>query len=244
MKQKLTIAAIAAMLAAPTMADTTAAYPICWEVGASYNFPTKDIINWGDNAPGKKVHTLGADVTAVYKLDENNAATLRLGYATGSATKMYNGAELADTDIMDHFSGRDRYRLHTFTLMPGYRYTKQLNDKLSCFAGVNAGLVNASLKVSNTEDHSLSYIGTDGSPVIYDSYSYRHAAHASEWGFAYSVELGATYAITENISVFLAYQFSGNSARPKFATDDDGTGTISATQQVYHSVRAGVGFQF
>ena len=235
MKLKMTLAALAAMVAAPAMANSPATVSelISWEVGASYNFATKDIINWGD-ASGKKVHTLGTDVTGVYKIDANNAATLRLSYATGSASRRDSWVS-ADEDGFVYARGTDRmrYRLHSFTLMPGYRYTKQIDDKLSCFAGVNAGLVNASLKYKVSGDMVDNFTGAH--------FSYRDGSHGSEWGFAYSVELGASYAFTDKLGVFLAYQFSGSTARPKLHGGPD---SVSAAQQIYHSVRAGVSCSF
>ena len=228
MKLKLTVAALAAMLTVPAMAGTPdvvptpapepapAAEPVTIEIGASYGFATKDIVDWPFiGMGGKKVHMLGGDITSVYSIDENNAATLRLGYGTGASSK---------TSAV--YNERERYRLHTFALMPGYRYSIKADDALTCYVGVSAGVTNSSLKYKETDL-------VDGS---------RWTAHGSEWGFGYSAEIGASYAISEGVSVFLAYEFSGNSARPKFTyyTLD----TISANQQVYHTIRAGVSCQF
>lgn len=221
MKLKLTVAALAAMLTVPAMAGTPdvvptpapepapAAEPVTIEIGASYSFATKDMIDWSNHA-GKKVHMLGGDITSLYAIDENNAATLRLGYGTGSATR-------TDEDY------RMRYRLHTFSLMPGYRYSIKADDALTCYVGVSAGVTNSSLKFKATNDFE------------------RIAAHGSEWGFGYSAEIGASYAISEGVSIFLAYEFSGNSARPKLHTDEV---WATANQQVYHTIRAGVSCQF
>lgn len=222
MKLKLTVAALAAMLTVPAMAGTPdvvptpapepapAAEPITFEIGAFYSFATKDMVDWVD-APGKKVHMLGGDITSLYTIDENNAATLRLGYGTGSATRTYDETRM-------------RYRLHTFSLMPGYRYSIKADDALTCYAGVSAGVTNSSLKFKATDDVT------------------RLTAHGSEWGFGYSAEIGASYAISEGVSVFLAYEFSGNSARPKLTAYDRHFAT--ANQQVYHTIRAGVSCQF
>ena len=226
MKLKLTVAALAAMLTVPAMAGTPvvtetpepttapAPEPIAFEVGAFYSFPTKDIISWGPGFAGKKVHMLGGDITSVYQIDDSSSATIRLGYGTGSATRQYLG-------------GRDRYRLHTFTLMPGYRYSVKVDDAVTCFAGVGAGVSNSSLKFKNTE-------------VIPGFGTVRDSAHGSEWGFVYSAEVGVSYAVSQDVSVFLAYEFSGNTARPRLNNGYN----KSANQQVYHTIRAGVSCQF
>lgn len=223
MKLKLTVAALAAMLTVPAMAGTPvvtetpepttapAPEPIAFEVGAFYSFATKDIINWGPGVPGKKVHMLGGDITSVYQIDDSSSATVRLGYGTGSATRH------------DGFGGRDRYRLHTFTLMPGYRYSVKVDDAVTCYAGVSAGVTNSSLKYK------------------YSSPWGGHTKHGSEWGFGYSAEVGVSYAVSQDVSLFLAYEFSGNSARP---TLNYGVVKFSANQQVYHTIRAGVSCQF
>lgn len=238
MKLKLTVAALAAMLTVPAMAGTPvvtetpvtptpAPEPIAFEVGAFYSFPTKDIVSWPEYGhSGKKVHMLGGDITSVYKIDDSSSATVRLGYGTGSASKNYL------------FGGRERYRLHTFTLMPGYRYSVKVDDAVTCYAGVSAGVTNSSLKYKNNF-----YFDNTGKGL--------YKSHGSQWGFGYAVEVGVSYAISQDVSVFLAYEFSGNSARPKVAKDywiqNEGDGWkrgISSNQQVYHTIRAGVSCQF
>ena len=221
MKLKLTVAALAAMLTVPAMAGTPvvtetpaptpapAPEPIAFEVGAFYSFPTKDIVSWLPGHPGKKVHMLGGDITSIYQIDDSSAATVRLGYGTGSATRTTLGA-------------RERYRLHTFTLMPGYRYSVKVDDAVTCFAGVGAGVSNSSLKYKVTVPGD------------------RGTAHGSEWGFVYSAEVGVSYAVSQDVSVFLAYEFSGNTARPRLNNGYN----KSANQQVYHTIRAGVSCQF
>lgn len=223
MKLKLTVAALAAMLTVPAMAGTPvvtetpvtptpAPEPIAFEVGAFYSFATKDIVDWPFGWPGKKVHMLGGDITSVYQIDDSSSATVRLGYGTGSASRTTLGV-------------RDRYRLHTFTLAPGYRYSVKADDAVTCYAGVSAGVSNTSLK------YKESWVGG-------------HAcAHGSEWGFVYSAEVGVSYAVSQDVTVFLAYEFSGNTARPNLRNVDAGI-RATANQQVYHTIRAGVSCQF
>ena len=53
------------------------------------------------------------------------------------------------------------------------------------------------------------------------------------------------YAINTNWNVFAAYQFSGNTASPKFtASGEGGTFSLRSKKQNFHGVRIGVGYTF
>ena len=256
-----------------------AASPWGVEVGASYNWAVPDI--YRDWSPGKEVKSIGGDITAVYRVSEHSALTLRLGYSWGGE-KWANDVELAaleggqqanalgaspfgrpliekykeeimkiyermkekkprprqpalqaneavipveDLGEMDgHVGIWAKTRIHTFNFMPGYRYTHALANDLSLYAGVNAGIANASNKLG---------LYVEGVRLL--------GAHDSAWGFAYSAELGLSYAVTPTVDVFAAYQFSGNTAKCKLPTE---AGPINANRLHYHGVRAGVGFRF
>ena len=115
---------------APTPAPAPIVSPWAIEVGTGYNFASKDLFKGVEDQ--KKVNTWGWDLTGVYKLDENNALTLRLGYAYGSRKQ--------DNDI--------RYKVNNWSLMPGYRYTYALDDQWSLFAGVNVGVTNMKWRIT------------------------------------------------------------------------------------------------
>ena len=119
---------------APTPAPAPIVSPWAIEVGTGYNFASKDLFKGVEDQ--KKVNTWGWDLTGVYKLDENNALTLRLGYAYGSRKQ--------DNDI--------RYKVNNWSLMPGYRYTYALSDKWFAFAGANVGLVSFAWLDKEKED--------------------------------------------------------------------------------------------
>ena len=129
-----------------------------------------------------------------------------------------------DPEWDGHVGIWSKARVHTFSFMPGYRYTHALTPRLSVYGGVNAGIANASNKLNTYIEHE---------PLL--------GAHDSAWGFAYSAELGLSYAVTPTVDVFAAYQFSGNTAKCKLHCE---YGNITANRLHYHGIRAGVGFRF
>ena len=254
----------------PTPVVSTAS-PWGVEVGTAYNWAAPDIYrNW---SPCKEIKSIGGDITAVYRMDEHSALTLRIGYSWGGE-KWANDVDLSEPDdgmqsnmriitpghtpvIVEKFKqmletirqkrrerrpvlqsnaaleveewdGRvgiwTKARVHTFNFMPGYRYTHALTPRLSVYGGVNLGIANAGNKLSMYYEHERLF-----------------SAHDSAWGFAYSAELGLSYAVTPMVDVFAAYQFSGNTAKCKLRSE---YGDITANRLHYHGVRAGVGFRF
>ena len=274
----------AAVAAAPVPAPQVPAAASPWEVelGASYNWGMPDI--YKDWSPCKEVKSIGGDITAVYRVSEHSALTLRFGYSRGGA-KWANDVEIP-ADEWEKYSGGaqsnmkiivqknpkiiaaiiriierikkphspspstppanneiqpgpivvddpgmpqrldfwTKTRIHTFNFMPGYRYTCGLTKDLSLYAGVNAGIANASNKFG-----------------LYMEDTRLLGVHDSAWGFAYSAELGLSYAVTPTVNVFAAYQFSGNTAKCKLRSE---YGDVTAKRQHYHGIRTGVGFRF
>lgn len=186
---------------------------------SSYALEIAGAHNWAaDHLFGDKlrVNTVGIDLTGIYNLDENNSVNLRFGFASGHDHIGLTVDEAATSLAM-------RFDMNTFYLMPGYRYTLPVDDSLKVFAGVNAGIINHSLKNRNAFN-----FGT--LPMV-------EKMHDSAFGFAASVEVGAIYDLCDQVYIFAAYQFSGSTAQPKL---DD----IAIHEQYYHSVRAGVGIKF
>ncbi|MGN1308521.1 MAG: outer membrane protein [Akkermansia sp.] len=219
MKKTLAIIALAAPVLAGTKPAVTPATapaptpapvvsPWAVEIGAGFNKAAKSTFS-SDNWEGrqKKVNTWSWDITGVYNLDENNALTLRLGYAYGNRQQ----------DVAE------RIITNTWSLMPGYRYTYALNDQWSVFAGANIGIVNHAWR--DKEEGAVT--------------------HKSGWGFGYSAELGVRYDICPKWNVFAAYQFSGNTASPKYSMTEDGeVFSVRSKKQNFHGVRIGVGYTF
>lgn len=216
---------LAAMLALPTFAGqkvivnqapvapavTAPAVASPWSVeGAfTYNWALSKIWKDADGDINKKLkNVMGGDITGVYALDENQAVTLRFGYTWAGKKTSYG-------------FGHEKVRMHTFYLMPGYRYTCPIATDWSFFAGVNVGVANASLKYTD----------------VYDGGKW--SAHKAAWGFAYSIEAGVRYACTENVDVFFAWDFNGNTASCKPSGWEDKT-----KAQINTGFRVGVGVKF
>ncbi len=187
---------------APAPAPCKAPCPYTIELGAKYGFASADIFRgFSDN-----INTYGGDITLVYHMNPCHSVNLRGGYTFGDTTVWENGAR-HETD------------LHTFYLMPGYRYTHAINEKWAAYIGANAGAANLSVK-DNLR-------GND----------FHRKDHNSEYGFAYSGEVGLRYRLCEARELFLAYEFFGSTARP-------GVRDGHTKRQTYNVVRTGMSFKF
>ncbi len=184
-------------------APAPACCPLTFEVAGVYNYAHNDL--FAENYV-KDIDTYGADITAVYALSDKHSLNLRLGYTFGDEAITY-GVVRNETDV------------HTFSLMPGYRYTQPITEKLAAYAGVNVGLVNVSVKDRWTAPGAV------------------EGAHDSEYGLGYSAEIGLRYEVAENWEVFAAYQLSGSTATPAPEMRD-------THKQLYSGVRVGAGFKF
>lgn len=209
MKTALLALAAAMPVMAGTYTVTEPVNPYSLELGVGYNFAARDLLKLRDGH-GPKVDTVGVDLTGVYAVNDRSSFNLRFGFSSGSDDVRYSDNYHAD------------FRVNTFFLMPGYRYTHSMGEYLSAFIGANVGVVNQSIKLKLRE-------GED---------TYR--PHGSEYGFAYSAEAGFRYEISRHFDVFLAYQFFGSTAQPGF-NNESASGIRS---QLYHSVRAGLSFDF
>lgn len=187
-----------------TVVTPAAPTPFALEATAGYNFAARDIFK-----DTTKVSTVSADLTGVWAQDENNAVTLRFGYAYGD-----NSYREADP----YGVYKAKFHVNNIYLMPGYRYTTPVADGLNVFAGVNLGVNNMNIKA-------------------HDNWGVK--VHGSNWGFAYAAELGVTIDLSDTTYIVAAYQFSGNTAKPKFSELGE-----PARQQYYHGLRLGVGCKF
>ena len=223
---KKTLLILAALSALPTLAAvapvTTVApqvtlaapepSPLNLEIGFVYGFANNDLFREGET----KVDVSGFDVGSEYRFDEHHSFTLRLGWTYGeeSVSESYSSYYYGETD-----------EISMFTLMPGYRYTGNLAERLSAYAGVNVGIANVSVEASAHGAINGTHLSLSGDE--------------SEVGVAYSVELGLKYACTPNCDMFVGYQFFGSTATPS----QDVYG-VSVHQKNYHGVRAGVNIKF
>lgn len=184
----------------PAPAPAPAPCAISLEVAGVYRDAAKEMLAVG---PAKEIDVFGTDLTMVYTADDNSAVTLRFGY---------NFGDEAQRGI---FGGTEEVDVHSFYLMPGYRYTHALNSKTSVYGAVNAGLGNTSVK----------YKYDNAYDIIKD--------HESDWGFVASLEIGVRYQLNEKTDVFAAYEYSASYAKP------DG-----CDEQTYNGIRIGVGYKF
>lgn len=180
---------------APLTVPASQVCPWSYELGVSYSWASTDII---DGVDGSNAQTVGVDLTACYSLSETDMFNIRFGYGWGDA---------------DNWGGSQHF--HTWSLMPGYRYTWKLDDTWSAYAGVNIGVA----------------------AVAYKEHYEGLKDHCSAWGFAYSAELGVRYALSADTELFLGYIFSGNTAEPS----KDGW---SCEAQNNHGIRGGIGVRF
>lgn len=218
---------LAAMLALPTFAGQKLVFtnpaPVqapppadSWgvEIAYTYSWAANDI--YKDWVPCKEIRSNGVDLTGVYNFNTHHAATMRLAYAFGA--RSWSDDEYFDGHEM--VSCYDRVRMHTFSLMPGYRYTLPLCPHSALYAGVNAGVANQSVK----DNYHESNYGVDRN-------------HKSAWGFAYTAEVGLRINLCQDSEFFVAYHFTGNTARTK------NNGYITH-RQTTHGIRTGFGFRF
>lgn len=213
---------------APIATVTAPAPAHAWavELGAQYNWGLGKYMKSDFFTKKNHVNTVGGDITGVYNLDENQAVTLRFGYTYGS--DKYAVVDGGKGGIMLP-NAHVKERLHTFALMPGYRYTYDINEKWSVYAGANVGIAAESAKIAET--------------VELDRRSrYTSEAHKSAWGFAWGLEVGGAYKVADNMKVFAAVTYTGNTATPNIKYDGVSVGKVRAQQ--YLGVRAGVSYAF
>lgn len=174
--------------------------PLTLEVAGVYKSAAKELLHVG---PAKEIDVMGADLTLVKPLCGNSAVTLRFGYNFGDeAQRLYGG-------------GTEEVDVHSFYLMPGYRYTYAVTEKTALYGAINAGIANNSVKLK------------------YDDAEWSAKGHDSDWGFIATLELGVRYQLCEKTELFAAYEFTANYAKPD-----------ACDEQTYNGVRVGVGFKF
>lgn len=217
------------VVTAPAPAPVSEVSPWSLELGMGSNFGLNKAIKSDYLTKKNHINTLSWDVTGVYNLNENHAITLRFAYGYGrdkfAVVPDYEGMTGTYREPNMHV----RETIHQFSLMPGYRYTLPVADRWAVYAGANVGLSNESFKLDFHEDFDRKS-------------SYTVSGHDTAWGFAYSVEIGAKYAITENLYAFGAATWSGTTAKTKVKFD--GETVAKGNRHGYIGVRVGVGYSF
>lgn len=178
----LALAAMPVMAGTPVVVTAPAPEACPWSVDAAMTL--RDQLNDTYDMKDKSIDTIGADLTINYALTEADFVNVRFGYSWGD-TKY---------SIVNNCHYSMEFDQHTFYVMPGYKHVWAVNNSLSIFAGVNAGVANVSQKFEQSMDGS------------------EWRSHDSDWGFAYSAEAGVSYEFCPNWSVFGAVEFFGTQA--------------------------------
>ncbi|MBQ7024000.1 MAG: outer membrane beta-barrel protein [Akkermansia sp.] len=207
---------LAILLASPVMAGVSDMAP----EATSWAVEVAGVHTWtmADSADAMhNINTWGAELTGVYHISDNWAATLRFTWADGSGRveSAYPGGGVA-TQKLD---------VANWSLMAGARYTLPISEKLSCFCGVYAGLGRTEMK----SEFACNW-GEDD--------NHRETHTADDVGLAYSVETGLKYDICESLYVIGSVGFRGYWTTPNWgdgSRDDQQTGV---------SVSAGLGWEF
>lgn len=177
------------------------------EVSGIYNIATSRLME----NESKRFNMWGPEFTGVYRFNDKHAVTLRTSLTYGR----HGSANVLNTPFGEFHIPGGKF---DWSLMPGYRYTLPITSKIDSYFGINVGFLFSELK----ETHS---------------YKINFGGSGSRFGFAASSEIGAKYKISQRWSLFAAYQFSGDTARPVcFGRKQK--------YQMYNGFRAGVGFVF
>lgn len=215
------------LVVAEPVAPAAQTSPWAVEVGASYNFALNQFATSKYMTKKNHVNQIGASLTGVYNIDENQAVTLRFQYGYGSDKFAMSAGGAAK--VLREPSIWMREREHTFALMPGYRYTVDINEKWAVYAGASVGIANESIKLTeNVELDSRTRLSA--------------STHHSAYGFAYAVETGVKYNLTENTYLMGTLSFSGNTARPKLTYG--GQEILKGKSQMWLGVGVSAGMRF
>ena len=161
------------------------------------------------------INTWGVDVTAVYNMTPNWAATLRFSYADGSGRCVGGNG--------DNEMTKKKEEITNWSVTAGVRYTAPISEKLSWFIGANAGLGRTEVK------GSLTWITDNGRDKL--------KLEPDDIGFAYSAETGLKYDICENLYAIGSVGFRGY-----WTTPNHEGGRLD--QQTGVSVSTGLGWEF
>ena len=114
------------------------------------------------------------------------------------------------------------YNVTNLAFMPGYRYENPISDKLVVFAGAGVGL---GLSMLDTPALGRRHYGVSDKDDMLN--------------VVYSVEVGARYAILENLDIVGAVMFNGGTSPFHSASYEHAT-----EEQMNIGVRLGIGGQF
>lgn len=226
MKNTLYATALAAIsLAAAAEDKSTISNSL--EISGAARFATGDFFDEEmESQRNASIDTYGIEATVVAPITAHHAFTMRVGYAYGDVSP----------EIVNRWDGgintiTFEHSLRSFYFTSGYRFTYELAEDFSIYAGLNFGIINQAIR-TKSRDYYASGNTTYTSAI---------ADHTSEWGALGTAELGFIIDMTKNTYLQIGYEFSYNTAAPSFG---DGEASINTDEQCYHSLRIGVGFRF
>ncbi len=199
--------------APPTITPAPACCPISVEVAAGYSFAMDDIYDQlGAYKPGSRTVDL-------YTADITAVYTIN----TNHSLNLRLGYGFGD-EAYRRFDNTFETDVRTYNIMPGYRYTHAIDEKWSVYAGANIGVNRMVVR------------------TCMEAPGFRTHIDDSDWGLAYSIEIGASYKFAPNWSAFATYGISGSTANTM--PRDEFAGPDATDNQYYHGFRVGVSCEF
>ncbi len=193
-------------------------------------------VGWSHDKTNEDVFGLGA--TTIYGGDflvgtetfiKQVSLNFRVSYFSGDDTVLGQDA----TGTMTRSSEQE---IEGWKFMPGFRFTENIAGKLDFFAGFNVGLASVEMTQEITEPgFGINYTG-------------------DKLQLAYNAEVGISYRLTDNFSVFTSYNFFGMPGVPTLSSDlgqplpSDFGGEypvdVESDNLLFHMIRLGANYRF
>ena len=152
------------------------------EIAGVYNHA---LTNIRQHSPAPRIDTWGTDVTGLYRVRGSHFLSCRFSYAYGAEAG---------------------FKLHQFTLVPGYRYEWKQNEQWCTFAGAGIGIGVSMLDYPGMQHRAYALSNKDDMANV-----------------VYGVEVGANYAITPRSQVGCSLGLNGGTAPFRSAAYSDAT---------------------
>ncbi len=225
MSRALTLAGLATALFLPSaFASNSSVFEIA---GSTYTandsiFESSPIFSDND----QKVDLVGGDITFGSANGTAGGFLFTLGGAYGTFDSHVNST------LAPGGSVSEENHLAMAHLMIGYRYSHKISTHISLFAGAHIGLSTMGIAAS---DAVVTSPTTGQLTGIDDSYDY-------DFGFAYILEAGASFHVSDSFYLFASYQLTSSSATPEIKLNSGES--VKVNSQSYQAIRFGLGFSF
>lgn len=210
----LAIPAIAGEMTMPVAQVEQSAAPSPWavEIAGVHTWTMADADDWLHN-----INTVGFDVTALYNINSNWAATLRFSWAYGS------GRYSEDYGPGEYF--REKTEITNWAVSGGVRYTAPISGKLSWYTGANVGW--GRTEMTAISDERIAGGGTT-----------HMQGDSDDGGLSYSAEIGLKYDMTSDLYI------TGSAGVRGVWTSPGWPSGYRSDQQFGTSASVGLGWQF